>query len=63
MSSSRTPLGGRTLSEVARSLHVPMGIVATGWPQVEHTCRRRLGIEFDRWKALLLISKEFITLR
>lgn len=50
MSSSRTPPGGRTLSEVARSLHIPLGIVATGWPQVEHTCRHRLDIEFDRWQ-------------
>lgn len=29
----------------------PTGIVSTGWPAVEQTCRQRLGIAFDEWQA------------
>lgn len=50
MSSLGTVAGTRKLSDVARRLHVPSGIVTTGWPQVEHTCRCKLGIEFDDWQ-------------
>lgn len=38
------------LSEVAKHLAVPEGITATGWPDVERTCRLKLGIEFDPWQ-------------
>ena len=50
MSSSRTSTGTRRLSDVARRLHLPDGIVSTGWPQVAHTSRHRLGIEYDDWQ-------------
>lgn len=50
MSSSRTITGTRRLSDVARRLHLPDGIVSTGWPQVAHTSRHRLGIEYDDWQ-------------
>src|SRR5215207_829724 len=38
------------LSEVCRKVVAPSGIVSTGWPQVEHTCRSKLGISFDPWQ-------------
>ncbi len=37
------------LSEVARHLVLPSGIVSTGWPAVRETCRN-LGIGFDAWQ-------------
>lgn len=37
------------LSEVARHVIQPDGIVATDWPDVRDTCRR-LGWRFDRWQ-------------
>lgn len=37
------------LSDVARHVVLPDGIVSTGWPAVRDTCRR-LGIEFDEWQ-------------
>lgn len=39
----------RRLSEVARHLVIPEGIVTTGWPQVEAQCRE-WGVEFDEWQ-------------
>ena len=38
------------LSEVARHVVVPEGIVSTGWPGVEAKCLE-WGDEFDRWQA------------
>ncbi|QYC55086.1 terminase [Mycobacterium phage Boilgate] len=38
-----------TLSEVARHVVKPAGIVATGWPAVRATCRH-MGLTFDRWQ-------------
>lgn len=42
--------GTTRLSEVARHVVKPSGIVSTGWPTVEATCRDKLGIEFDEWQ-------------
>lgn len=42
---------GRTkLSEVARKVSVPTGIVRTGWPAVERVCTSKLGLTFDDWQ-------------
>ena len=38
------------LSEVAKHLSVPEGIVASEWPAVHKTCREKLGITFDPWQ-------------
>lgn len=38
------------LSEVARELVVPEGIVTSGWPDVKHAAEAFLGIEFDGWQ-------------
>ncbi len=40
----------RRLTDVARHVVVPAGIVATGWPAVEQRCRQ-WGDEFDAWQA------------
>lgn len=45
-----TPPSRRRLSEVARELVKPSGIVSTGWSSVEVTCRTKLGLEFDTWQ-------------
>ncbi|WRS29619.1 terminase [Actinomycetaceae bacterium MB13-C1-2] len=39
----------RKLSEVARHVVKPKGIVSTGWPMVRDRCRQ-FGIPFDRWQ-------------
>lgn len=39
----------RRLSEVARHVVIPSGIVTTGWPAVERRCRE-FGDEFDEWQ-------------
>lgn len=44
-----TSNGTRRLSEVARHLVIPSGIVSTGWPAVRDKCRD-LGIGFDGWQ-------------
>ncbi len=50
MATSRaTSPGSRRLSEVARLVSVPTGIVTTGWDDVETTCRK-MGIGFDEWQ-------------
>lgn len=41
--------GDRKLSEVARHLIMPEGIVSTGWPSVEIQLER-LGLPLDRWQ-------------
>ena len=48
--SAATKPGTRKLSEVAKHLSVPSGIVSTGWPDVERTCRVKLGVDFDPWQ-------------
>lgn len=40
------------LSDLARHVCVPSGIVATAWPSVEHRCAS-FGISFDPWQAQL----------
>lgn len=55
-----TKPGTKKLSEVAKHLVKPTGIVATGWPAVEKTCRTKLGISFDEWQkgaGRLILSK------
>lgn len=44
------PPSSPRLTEVARHVAKPSGIVSTGWPAVEKTCREKLGIEFDEWQ-------------
>ena len=46
----KTKPSTRRLSEVARHVVIPEGIVSTGWPGVEAKCRE-WGDEFDRWQA------------
>ena len=46
---SRTQPSTRRLSEVARHLVIPTGIVTSGWAPVEAQCRE-LGDEFDEWQ-------------
>lgn len=46
---SATALGTRKLSDVARHVVVPAGIVSTGYPAVEAKCRD-LGIVHDDWQ-------------
>ncbi len=57
---AKTKPGTKKLSEVAKHLARPSGIVATEWPAVEETCRSKLGIEFDEWQkgcGRLILSK------
>lgn len=52
--------GTPKLSEVARHIVAPAGIVSTGWPAVRDTCKR-LGWEFDGWQdgaGRLILSKQ-----
>ena len=51
MPSPRTKNGpqSKPLSEVARHLVLPEGIVTTGWPSVRDKCKL-LGIAFDPWQ-------------
>lgn len=51
MPAAATRPGTKRLSEVARYVVKPDGIVATSWPAVEETCRVKLGILFDEWQA------------
>ncbi|MTE24838.1 terminase family protein [Microbacterium sp. ZXX196] len=48
------------LSEQAKHLSVPTGIVSSGWPAVRKTCVEKLGAEFDPWQdnaGRLILSK------
>lgn len=60
MSGSATGSGTRKLSDVARHVVVPSGIVSTGYPAVEAKCRD-LGIAHDDWQrglgALVLAKR------
>lgn len=47
---TKTKPGTRKLSEVAKKLVVPQGIVSTGWPAVRSTCAQKLGVPFDDWQ-------------
>lgn len=44
-----TPPSTRRLSEVARHVVIPTGVVTTGWPAVEKQCRE-FGDTFDEWQ-------------
>ena len=46
---STKPLDGPKLSDVARHIVRPAGIVATAWPRVRDTCNN-IGWTFDRWQ-------------
>lgn len=50
MSSRKIPRSQLKLSDVARHVCVPDGIVSTGWSGVEAVCRS-MGFSFDRWQA------------
>ena len=39
----------RRLSEVARHVVIPKGIVTTGWPRIEAQCAE-MGVSFDEWQ-------------
>lgn len=59
MPSPETSPGQRKLSEVARHIKQPSGIVATGWPAVRDRLKQ-FGIPFDVWQqgaARLLLAK------
>lgn len=49
MASPPTKTGTRLLSEVARHVVRPSGIVSTGWPAVRDKCKD-LGVTFDAWQ-------------
>jgi hypothetical protein len=54
-----TSLSTLRLSDVARHVVAPKGVVSTGWPKVRDTCHR-LGWEFDGWQdgaGKLILSK------
>ncbi|EFO96486.1 hypothetical protein CRE_16583 [Caenorhabditis remanei] len=46
----RTKTGTKKLSEVAKHLVLPSGIVSTGWPAVRDQCRK-MGVRHDEWQA------------
>ena len=55
-----TPSNQRRLSEVAKHLVKPAGIVSTDWFEVSDTCEEKLGIGFDGWQdgcGQLLLAK------
>lgn len=59
MASSPTKPGTTRLSDVARHVVRPEGIVSSGWAPVEAKCRD-LGIDFDEWQrgaGRLILSK------
>lgn len=57
-----TRSGPQRLSEVAKHLSAPDGIVSNGWPAVRKTCVEKLGVGFDPWQEqvgrLLLAKRE-----
>lgn len=50
MAALPTKPGTTRLSDVARHVVKPSGIVSTGWPAVRETCRTKLGVHFDEWQ-------------
>lgn len=61
-SGTSPPNSEKKLSEVARRLVIPEGIVGSYWPPVRQTITARLGVELDRWQdgigGLLLAYRE-----
>lgn len=58
--SPRTKSSTPRLSDQAKHLAVPSGIVSSGWPAVRKTCVEKLGAEFDPWQdnaGRLILSK------
>lgn len=58
--SQKTRSSTPRLSEQAKHLSVPSGIVSSGWPAVRKTCVEKLGAEFDPWQdnaGRLILSK------
>lgn len=58
--STATKTSTPRLSEQAKHLAVPTGVVSSGWPAVRRTCVEKLGIEFDPWQEAtgrLILSK------
>ncbi len=58
--SQKTRSSTPRLSEQAKHLSVPEGIVASGWPAIRKTCIEKLGAEFDPWQdnaGRLILSK------
>lgn len=45
-----TKPGTKRLSEVARKVVEPSGIVSSGWASVRDTCSGKLGVQFDEWQ-------------
>lgn len=50
MPRAKTKPGTRKLSEVAKLVVAPSGIVSTGWPAVRDLCTKKLGLAFDGWQ-------------
>lgn len=61
MSKSKTKPSTLRLSEIAREVALPSGVVATGWPAVEAKCRD-FGVTFRPWQPgvgrLILAKRE-----
>lgn len=58
--SQKTRSSTPRLSEQAKHLSVPEGVVSSGWPAVRKTCIEKLGAEFDPWQdnaGRLILSK------
>ena len=47
---STPPPSEPKLTEVARHVVIPTGIVTTGWPAVSAKCQELFGVTFDRWQ-------------
>ena len=60
MTSKVTKRSTPRLSEQAKHLAVPDGVVSSGWRDVYRTCTEKLGLEFDPWQqqtGQLIMSK------
>lgn len=64
--STATKTSTPRLSEQAKHLSVPTGVVSSGWPAVRRTCVDKLGVTFDPWQdaagRLVLAKREDGTL-
>lgn len=47
---TKTRPGTPKLSDLAKLVVAPDGIVSTGWPAVRRCCEEKLGVEFDPWQ-------------
>lgn len=45
-----TPTSKKKLSEAARKLSIPPGIVGSDWPRIRRICAEELGVTFDPWQ-------------